>query len=200
MNAVPPRPPSCAFYLYTYTVLEISSKLFRFVMLRFFLSLSYLLILTTPVFSTQIATFLDPNCTDPLKVIKTQNGFPNGVCSRLKAQGPFASFKLLDLDLGCTGTQLTSVIACPQTYVETQRLFTATTILHALPKLRASRILELVTTPPGPGIAWIAAIVRDRWRCGRLASTQLLRRRLLRRRPLQSARRITMRASSQAGW
>jgi hypothetical protein len=55
------------------------------------------------VFSTNIATFSDSNCKNSFRDLSGPDGFPDGTCTLLNSVGPFNSFQVVDMDLGCTG-------------------------------------------------------------------------------------------------
>ncbi|KAF1946587.1 hypothetical protein EJ02DRAFT_335488 [Clathrospora elynae] len=61
-------------------------------------------ILVLPALSSKIATFTDDKCKDSHISINAENGYPNGTCSLINAQGAFGSFQVVGLDPGCSAT------------------------------------------------------------------------------------------------
>jgi hypothetical protein len=50
-----------------------------------------------------IALFSDTNCRDFLRGLEGPNGYPNGICTDLRRNGPYGSFQVVGLDPRCTG-------------------------------------------------------------------------------------------------
>lgn len=56
--------------------------------------------------SSRISFFSDRDCADFKHDIQGPNGYPDGDCSVLEANGNYSSFKVVKLDRGCDGRSM----------------------------------------------------------------------------------------------